>query len=420
MIPGTAPTLSAARNQKGDNLTQWIGSFRDRIPLSEFNNQEEGLIAGLAVFGSTQWRLHDHSGSIVISHPHVVKQLPLQQSVWLALRYHAGEPNIVYIQIRHVKDEQERLWSKRNQLTSRWQIARALRTFFLKQGFMEVETPARVLTPAIEPFLEAIPSADQWLRTSPELHMKRLLAAGFEPIFQLAPAFRDEPRGRTHREEFQMLEWYRVFADLQTIIDDVGGLLAALADYAADPEWFRQDIEVLSVKQLFWQRLKLDLGNRQDKSILTGYCEENQIHHQEDDSWDDLFFRIMLGKLESGLGTERPLILTDYPASQCALAKCAEVQEDKFPTCHRFELYMRGIECANAFYELVDPVEQEKRIHQAQKERTHLQRPIFPTDKSFLAALDSGLPPSAGIALGFDRLVMVLLGQSSIDEVTPF
>ena len=210
-----------------------------------------------------------------------------------------------------------------------------------------------------------------------------------------------------------MLEWYRPFADLEHLIDDVSGLLQAIAPFSENPTWFSAKVDVKTVQGIFLETCGLVLDERID--TLAAYCAQKHIHTHESDTWDDLFFRILLTQIEPNLGGERPLILRDYPASQAALAKVA-LPGAGLQTCYRFELYGMGVELANAFYEVTDPQEQLERIRQSTAERAALGKETFPLDTSFLQALQAGLPPCAGIALGVDRLVMLALGQSDLAQ----
>lgn len=397
-------------------MPEWIGAFRQRIPIAQFLIDTQGLVAGMASQDENgRWFLRDSTAELEVTD----WPLDLDETCWLALDINASGVNIVFRQPAGLQAEQRRLLASRANLLNRWRIQQAIVHFFDQRGFVGINTPTRVACAAIEPFLDPIPTGSSWLRTSPELHIKRLLATGFDRIYEMGPAYRDEPRSRSHREEFTMLEWYRLFADLEDLVSDVTELLLALSPHAQDPSWFEQEPEVMSVCDLFMTRLNLDLAISQTDD-LARFCDESGIHCAPDDTWDDLFFRILLHKLEPQLGQERPLILTDYPASQAALAKQRPATGSALATCYRFELYIKGMELANAFYELVDAKEQATRIAESQRQRSQMGRQPHPTDRPFLMALKSGLPPCAGIALGVDRLAMVLLGVNHIDDVLPF
>lgn len=286
---------------------------------------------------------------------------------------------------------------------------RALRNFFYEQGFLEVDTPVRIPLLIPESNIQPLGSEGWFLQTSPELYMKRLLAAGNEKIFQICPCFRKEERGRLHSEEFTMLEWYRTGHDYTRLMDDcqklirytVGNLSAVLGtegniftrenvhDYF-DGDWPR-----VTVSQAFQQLSPVPL----DEAIAR-----------------NLFDEILVEYVEPHLGVDKPTFLCDYPIQMASLAK---VSKHNSNIAERFELYMKGIELANGFSELTDPVEQARRFQielnciasngGEQKKMPH----------RFLKDL-SNIKSAAGIALGLDRVLMILLGECSLDRVTTF
>jgi len=397
------------------------GAFADRIPIAALLRSGRGLAAGaLRRDARGQWLLRDGSGEIAVPEA-AVSDLDGTRTHWAALRFE-GWDRAARLAAQPIAPSPEvaRLQAGFERQRGRMAIHQAIRGFFRDRGFLEVDTPVRVPCPGMEPYLDSFAAQGLYLRTSPELHMKRLLAAGFDPIFQIAPCFRAGERGSRHREEFLMLEWYRAFADLETLIDDVAALLHALAPLAANPDYFRRSPEVVTVQALFAERLDLHLRDCEDRAPLRSCLEAKKLGWDEDDDWDTLFFKLFLNCIEPRLGFERPLILRNYPASQAALARLGQVGSDEMPYCLRFELYVRGVELANAFDELTDPAEQRARFEADRALRQKLGKPVYPIDEAFMAALESGLPPSAGIALGVDRLAMVLLGASSLDEILPF
>ncbi|MBI3514914.1 MAG: EF-P lysine aminoacylase GenX [Proteobacteria bacterium] len=326
---------------------------------------------------------------------------------------------------------------RRANLAARARVLAAIRGFFGARGFVEVETPALQVSPGLEPHLHAFAvvvrtpdgaSRPRYLHTSPEFAMKKLLAAGEPRIFQLARVFRDAERSATHHPEFTMLEWYRAGADYTALMDDCQALLAACADAAgaaslcwqdraSDP---RQTWERLSVAEAFARYAGIDLlatapdPQAPDVGRLTAAAARAGIAAHDGDDWDSLFFRIFLERIEPRLGTPAPTILTDYPISMAALAR-PSARDPRL--AERFELYVAGLELANAFSELTDPVEQRRRFEAdvATKQRLYGER--YPIDEDFLAALGSGFPASAGIALGVDRLVMLACAAAHIDDV---
>lgn len=310
-------------------------------------------------------------------------------------------------------------------LEKRSRILQGIRDFFVERGFLELETPARVVCPGLEPHLVALPAGEgRWLRTSPELALKRALAAGAERIFEIARVFRGDERGDWHLDEFTMLEWYRAHAGLDAIAQDVEGLLRAAAQAAAvDPATvpgcdFSLSAERVTVRELCVRHAGLDLAKHRSRDALADALRQREVSVGEGDDWDDLFFRLFLEWVEPHLGQGRVTIVSEYPASQAALANVRE--DEEWPVALRFEVYAAGIELANAFDELTDPVEQRRRHDADRAARKMAGRETPPLDERFLAALEAGMPPSAGIALGVDRLVALVLGRKSIRDIVAF
>jgi len=400
-------------------VPRYLGMFKDRISIAAFLRSGSGLIAGiLERNGDGRLVLDDNSG--VCDLPaglQVSDRLP----AWVAVRLDGGGgATLEYSQPIADHRAFQRLRAARDQLRKRWRVQRAIREFFHERHFHEIDTPVAVGCPGRAPYLDTFAVADRYLRTSPELHMKRLLAAGFDRIFQIAPCFRRGDLGRLHREEFLMLEWYRAFADLDTIAADLRDLLVALAEEAADSDYFRREPEIVSCAALFQRELGVTLRDHEDRGPLRACLAAKGIGFDSQDDWDTLYFLLFLNFIEPALGRDRPLILTDYPASQAALAKCAPLEAGALPTCYRFELYLRGVEIANAFYELTDAAEQRRRFEADREKRALLGKTVYALDEDFLSALAGGLPPAAGIALGVDRLVLSLLGGKDLEAVLPF
>jgi lysyl-tRNA synthetase class 2 len=319
---------------------------------------------------------------------------------------------------------------------ARSRILAAVRDFFGESGFVEVETPVLQVSPGLEPHLRAFgtilhePGQSKarplFLHTSPEFTMKKLLAAGLPRIWQLAHVFRDGERSATHHPEFSMLEWYRAGAGYEALMADCEALLrrAQQAAGAAALSWqgraadANQPFERLSVADAFKRHAGIDLlattpdPARPDAARLAAAAESVAPHPGDD--WETLFFRIFLDRIEPHLGIGAPTILYDYPVSLAALSR----QKPGDPRlCERFELYVCGLELANAFGELTDAREQRRRFLADQAKKQALYGETYPIDEDFLAALEHGLPDCAGIALGFDRLVMLLTGAARIEEV---
>jgi lysyl-tRNA synthetase class 2 len=256
--------------------------------------------------------------------------------------------------------------------------------------------------------------------------MKRLLAGGLERIFQLAPAFRDEPESSTHRPEFTLLEWYRAHAGYEEIMRDTEALLESLArrihgEPAIRFQGRRVSVQApwprLRVRDLFLEHAGVDLTRASSVARLTAECERLGLRAGEHDTWDDLYFRVWLNVVEPRLPPDQAVFVTRYPASQAALAVIDE-DPDGSRWARRFEAYAGGLELANAFEELTDPVEQRRLFGEDMALRARLYGsgfPESPVDEGFLQALVEGMPPSGGIALGVDRLVMLLADEPEID-----
>lgn len=276
----------------------------------------------------------------------------------------------------------------------------AIRRFFLEAGFLEVETPVRLEVPAMELHIDAEPSGAGYLRTSPELHMKRLLAAGYERIFQIGPCFRKGERGALHHPEYTLLEWYRANAGYLDLVNDTEALLGRVVR-AAGPA-LRRDLDFTPP----WPRIAV-------REAFLQWAGWDPVAHYD----EDRFNTDLAGRIEPRLPRDRPAILMDYPAAAAALARRQPGNE---AVAERWELYLGGLEVANAFGELTDASEQRRRFKDWAAARQAAGRPVYPLDEAFLGALETGLPPSGGIALGIDRLVMALVGAASLDDVMAF
>ncbi len=332
----------------------------------------------------------------------------------------------------------ERFAARRGRLEKRSRMLDTVRDFFAGRGFVEVDTPALQVSPGLEPHLQAFATrlhdprdrkgVPRYLHTSPEFAMKKLLAAGMPRIWQLARVFRNGERSPTHHPEFSMIEWYRAGAAYHDLIDDCVGLLVACqaAAGAAALVWGRETADaglpwqLLTVAQAFEERCGIDLlatapdPLRPDLALLAAAAAGVGIAPHPGDDWEDLFFRIFLDRIEPFLGLGAPTVLTDYPLSMAALSRR---KPDDPRLAERFELYVCGLELANAFGELTDPAEQRARFRADQAKKQALYGETYPIDEDFLAALEHGLPPCAGIALGFDRLVMLATAADDIEEV---
>ncbi|MEQ8604634.1 MAG: EF-P lysine aminoacylase EpmA [Marivibrio sp.] len=343
------------------------------------------------------------------------------------------------------------LAAREARLAIRARILSATRRWFDAAGFTEVETPALQLSPGMEPHLgvfetrllppgaHALDAAEagarRYLHTSPEFAMKKLLAGGrdlaaFRRIWQLAPVFRNAEGSGRHSPEFRMLEWYRAEAAYLDLIDDCRGLLSAAAEVAGTPLFRAGDRvcdvsarwERISVAEAFERWVGLDLPaltqgdpSDPDAAPMIEAARGLGLRAADDDRWEDAFFRILEARVEPHLGADRPTALHSYPISMAALSRPSA---DDPATAERFELYVAGVELANAFGELADAGVQRARFEadRALHERLY-GRPAPPIDEGFLEAVETLPPRAAGIALGFDRLVMLATGADDIREV---
>lgn len=301
----------------------------------------------------------------------------------------------------------------------------AVRRFFDERGYFEVDTPVLsqdiVIDAYLEPLVvrEAHAGRDYYLQTSPEFGMKRLLCGGIGAIYQLSHVFRQGERGTHHNPEFSMVEWYRTqddhFAQMQVIED----LLHATAQLTAAPHSFPRPFLRTTYREAFLRHLKLDpfaasLDELQRTTREQGIEPPPSLVRDDRDGWLNLLLAM---SVESKLGVDRPEFLYDYPASQSALA---QTRQTPHHVAERFELYCGGIELCNGYHELLDPGELRRRNETQQAIRRRDGNRELPLESRLLSAMEHGLPPCAGVALGFDRLVMLLRGSSRIDDVIPF
>lgn len=325
---------------------------------------------------------------------------------------------------------------RRPLLLKRARVMAAVRAWFLGQDFVEVETPALQVSPGLEPHLRAFAttleapdggSSNLYLHTSPEFAMKKLLAAGEPRIFQMARVFRNGERSATHHPEFTMLEWYRAGEGYERLMADCEALVRAAAEAAgadrliwrglmADP---RAPFERLSVSDAFRRHVGFDplvflpASGRFDVEGFAKAARGIDVTIAADDDWDAIFFKIFLDRIEPRLGHPVPTLLADYPIHMAALSR---PRADAPHLAERFELYVAGLELANAFGELTDPAEQRRRFQADMDLKQRLYGLRYPIDEDFLSALGD-MPEASGIALGLDRLVMLATGAQHIDDV---
>lgn len=298
------------------------------------------------------------------------------------------------------------------------------RAFFTGHGYTEVETPFAVAAPGEEVHLRAFRTEREdpdgvskplWLHTSPEFAMKKLLVAGAGPIFQLARVWRNGEGSDLHAPEFTMLEWYRPGASMDSLIEETTAYLRAVLSPVVTCRGATTDfsrIERLTVAEAFARYVDADVLATADDAPALAAAAKTRLRDNE--TWEDLFFRLLLERVEPNLGRAHPTFLTHWPAAQAALAR----RDPADPrVAERFELFVCGIELANAFVELTDAEEQRARFATDRARRHAISGEAWPLDEDFLAALAFGMPPSAGIALGFDRLAMVASGANRIDQV---
>lgn len=322
---------------------------------------------------------------------------------------------------------------KRPYLAVRQSATRAIRRFFEESGFDEVETPILQVCPVIDTHIRAFATdlrgvdgaveRTMYLHTSPEFAMKKLMAAGVERLYQMGKVFRNAEGSRRHSPEFTLLEWYRAEADYTDMMRDCEDLLRDVAR-ACSVQQYRyrgltcdpfQPFERLTVADAFARYAGVDLyACLDDLDLMRGAVVDQGLHMAEDDAWDDLFFRIMDAKIEPQLGMGCPTFLCDYPIAMASLSK---PRDDDPRFAERFELYVCGVELANAFSELTDADEQLRRYHIEMDAKEALYGERYPLDEEFIEALRHGLPRSGGIALGVDRLVMLAAGVDDIEDV---
>ena len=311
-------------------------------------------------------------------------------------------------------------------LPARGQIVRGIREFFHQRGYLEVETPCLIRIPSMEPHIDPFAVVDddgyQYLRTSPEYALKKLLSEGLRNLFTLGPCFRNEPHSRLHHPEFTMLEWYASNRNLFELMDEAEDLIRALWEELDEPSITRNEYVIpldqafsrMSVSEAWIATLGFCPIEANTYQALASVARAHNLRFSSDhECYDTLFHQLFLNYVEPELGQTTPTFVWGWPASQAALAR---LSPDDPRIALRFELYAGGLELANAFDELTDPHEQKRRFKAEQSQRASDGKPVFPMDEELLDGL-SEIPPTSGIALGVDRLVMLLLNAKSISEV---
>jgi lysyl-tRNA synthetase class 2 len=294
-------------------------------------------------------------------------------------------------------------------LRARARALATLRAYFDAQGFLEIDPPARVRAPGVDLNVDALRAEDGWLVPSPELSLKRLLVGGVPRLYSLSHAFRRDEQGALHEPEFLLLEWYRAFAGQEAVLRDTEALVLAVAKaLTGKPRLHAPDGRALDVRPPFprvtvreaFQRFA-QIGDATDLAATD----------------EDRYFRLLVDRVEPALARfDKPVFLCEYPLTQAALAR----PSPKDPrVAERFELYAGGVELCNGYGELVDPVEQRRRFVAERAERRAARRRVYPLAERFLAALEEGMPPSGGNALGVDRLILLATGAKRISDVIP-
>ena len=309
-------------------------------------------------------------------------------------------------------------------LEKRFEILKLIREFFWSHDFVEVEVPLLIKHPGQEPNISAIETIFHnemkqefrgYLHTSPEYTMKKLLASGFTNIFYLGKTFRDEESfGGTHNPEFTMLEYYRTEADMFVLMDDLDYMLNFIIKNCSGIFNFQFSIfKRISMKDLWQKTININLDEYLTREKMWELCKEKKYNVENPESYEELFYRIFLQEIEPKLKDMGVVIVYNYPAKMASLSKLSEINPNY---AERFEVYIDGLELANAFSELTDKDEQLRRLQAEQKERERQGKKVYEIDMEFIEAVGQ-MPKSAGIALGVDRLVQVLTSCQNIDNV---
>ncbi len=329
----------------------------------------------------------------------------------------------------------------------RAKILSLIRQFFIENDFLETETPSLVAEPGMEPHLNPLKTnifygnknLPAYFITSPEYAMKKLLTAGFKKIFQICRSYRNGEVSRLHNLEFTILEWYRAHADYKDIMRDAEQLIVYIANNLQKETHVNSKSKIqnsklqlnyqgqlidltppwpkLTMKEAFQKYAKIDLDKALTRESIAYLAKTKGYAINRNDRFEDIFFKIFLSKIEPHLGKGRPTILMDWPTEMAALSR-KKTNDPRY--AERFEIYIAGLELGNAFSELTDAAEQEKRLKNEQKLRKKMKKEAYSIDKEFIQALKIGMPPSGGIAMGVDRIVMLFTDAKSIEEVLFF
>lgn len=305
-----------------------------------------------------------------------------------------------------------------SQLKARAELYAQIRAFFMARDVLEVETPLLSRSTASDPQLASIPAIvrqhlpepgqQYFLHTSPEFPMKRLLAAGSGAIFQICKTFRDGETGSRHNPEFSMLEWYQPDYSLEDLMNEVGELIAQVLGTTS--------VTRISYLDAFQKYLNIDPFQASETELAN--LAKSRCHFEEKADRDDYLNLLLAMHIEPHLGSNEPVFLYHYPASQASLAQTQE--HDGYLVAERFELYIDGLEIANGYHELTDAIEQRQRFEHDNELRQRLALEQIPIDQNLLAAMESGLPACSGVALGLDRLLMAQQKTQKIDDILAF
>lgn len=409
--------LVCGRLHRGANASEWILQSAGSSCKIAFANKCDWFEAQTSAAGE------NHQFDSLLLRDGDLVCLKLERS-----RPEDGRSSVVACRLLVPSSGEFRLRSRFDLVRSQqWaDFLREVREFFRAQSFVEAQTPTLVPSPGTEPFLD--PFSSRWengresrvsyLPTSPEFHLKKMLVAGWTRLFEFKTCFRNGELGAHHQPEFLMLEWYRAYSPLTAIADDVARLLEWLLArlntgvfYEVPPR-----LERTTMREVFAATFPgFELRPDTSRDELVALAERAAVKVSRDDSWDEIFFRIFLEKIESHLGVGNPVLVQGFPPSQAALAR---IGADGF--ADRFEVYWRGFEIANAFHELNDPKENESRFHDDAEKKAAFGRPPVPVDEELVRALYYGLPPSGGIALGLDRLFMAFYGIENLADARAF
>jgi lysyl-tRNA synthetase class 2 len=360
-------------------------------------------------------RISDAFASIEV-HGHA--DVDVGDLVMVSVRRARGKAELVAVIERHRPSVAEGAETKRflaggvgSHLRMRARVFATIRSYFARERFVEVDTPLHVPSPGLDLHLDAVRAEETFLVTSPEYQMKRLLSGGLPRIFQIAHVFRHGEVGTRHNPEFTMLEWYRAFAGVDEVMRDTEMLVAEVGSAVGPGSTLRGENGSISIAPPFPRISVAEAFERH-----AGVSEDRVFSIAENDP--ETYFRILVDKVEPELARlSTPVFLIDFPISQASLARAKPTDPR---VCERFELYAGGIELCNGFGELTDSAEQRRRFRADQEARAAAGKPVYPIDERFLAALDEGMPPSAGNALGIDRLLALAVDEPEIARVMPF